>query len=215
MELISVNVGKERSVQRKDRLETTGIFKTAVLGPVRILVLGLEGDFIGDARHHGGPDQAIYVYGTTDYEWWAGELGRQLEPGTFGENLTVEGLESAQLSIGDRLQVGQVTLQVTAPRIPCSTLAARMGDPLFVKRFRAAERPGCYCRVLAEGSVQAGDPVRVEPYAAETVTILEMFRDHYEKDQDEARLRLYLAAPIASRDRAEKEERLRKPLGRG
>ena len=81
------------------------------------------------------------------------------EPGTFGENLTIAGVETAQALIGDRLAIGDVLLEVTSPRIPCVTLAARMGDPGFVKRFRAAERPGFYCRVLQEGFVRAGDAV--------------------------------------------------------
>jgi MOSC domain-containing protein YiiM len=209
MDLLSVNLGQERALQTKDRVETTGIFKVPATGTVRITALGLQGDFIASRKHHGGHDQAIYIYGTADYDWWARELGIALDPGTFGDNLTVGGLESASLRVGDRLQVGAATLQVTAPRIPCATLAARMGDPQFVKRFRHAERPGLYCRVLQEGPVQAGDPVTVEPFAGETVTILEMFRDYYGKGQNEAELRRYLAAPIAIRSRVEKEEQLK------
>ncbi len=208
MELISVNVGRERAI-RTDRLETTGIFKEPVAGPARITTLGLQGDFIGSPKHHGGPDQALYVYTREDYAWWSQELGRELPPGTFGENLTVRGLESAALRIGDQLRVGTGVLQVSAPRIPCATLAARMGDPRFVKRFKLAERPGLYCRVLQEGTVRPGDPVTAAPYEGETVTILEMFRDYYAKGRGEADLRRYLAAPIAIRSRIEKEEQLK------
>ncbi len=70
---------------------------------------------------------------------WARNSG----PGTFGDNLTLSDLESAQFNIGDRFHIGSVMLEVTAPRIPCATLAARMGDPHFVKKYRRAERPGC------------------------------------------------------------------------
>jgi MOSC domain-containing protein YiiM len=110
----------------------------------------------------------------------------------------------------DRLQVGAVTLEVSAPGIPCVTLAARMGDPAFVKRFRQAERPGLYCRVIQAGWVQVGDAVQVERYAGETVTILEMFRDFYAPVLTEQALCRYLAAPIAVRDRLAKEEQLGK-----
>ena len=79
-------------------------------------------------------------------------MGREIAPGTFGENLTISDLETAGLAIGDRIQVGDVCLEVTAPRIPCGTFAARMGDPGFVARFRIAERPGAYCRVIREGN---------------------------------------------------------------
>jgi MOSC domain-containing protein YiiM len=170
-------------------------------GPVSITTLGLVDDFIGDARNHGGPDQAVYIYGSTDYDWWAGELGHPVEPGTFGDNLTIAGLESARLSIGDRLHVGQTTLEVSAARIPCSTLSRRMGDFKFAAAFRTAERPGLYCRVIAPGSVGAGDGVRLEAYAGEPVTVLEMFREHYRRNKDETDLRRLLRAPISARAR--------------
>ncbi|MBN2387479.1 MAG: MOSC domain-containing protein [Anaerolineales bacterium] len=208
MKLNSVNLGQERVL----RDEPTGIYKTPIDGPVKVTALGLAGDIIASTRHHGGPDQAVYVYGAADYDWWAGELDRALDPGTFGENLTISGLESSRFSIGDRLGIGALTLQVTAPRIPCGTFAARMGDPGFVKRFRAAERPGLYCRVLRPGVVQAGDEVSLEPMDGETVSLLEIFRDHYEKAADEATLRRFLRSPLAVRARTALEERLEKLL---
>jgi MOSC domain-containing protein YiiM len=210
MQLISVNIGKVNSLETGNRVEQTGIYKLPVHEPVRVTALGLEGDFIADTKHHGGPDQAVYIYGTADYAWGERELGRELAPGTFGENLTVSSLESARFSIGDRFMVGAVTLEVTAPRIPCKTFAARMGDPQFVKRFRAAERPGLYCRVLREGTIQAGGEVTIEPFSGEKVALLEIFRDHYEKTADESTLRRFLCAPIAVRARKELEERLEK-----
>ena len=213
MKLLSVNIGKEGTVQRKDYLEKTGIFKIPTDQPVQIGKLGLEGDVIISEKHHGGPDQAVYVYGEADYEWWRNELGQKLAPGTFGENLTISELESATFSIGDLLHVGEVTLQVTAPRIPCKTFAARMEDPQFVKKFRHAERPGLYCRVLKEGTVQVGDDVRVEKYSEPTVTLIEMYRDVYETDMSAASIRRFLAAPIAIRDRVEKEKQLQQALG--
>ena len=100
-------------------------------------------------------------------------------------------------------------MQVTSPRMPCVTFAARMGDAAFKEQFRQAERPGLYCRVL-QGQVQAGESVRLERYTGETVTILEMFRDYYDATLEEATLRRYLAAPISMRARADKEKQLQK-----
>ncbi len=178
-------------------------------GPVRITAAGIPGDAIVSTRHHGGPDQAVYVYGGADYAWWTAELGRELAPGTFGENLTISDLETAALAVGDRLRIGGVTLEVTAPRIPCGTFARRMGDPGFVARFRIAERPGAYCRVIREGTIQAGDPAALEPYAGDPVTMAEVLRDYYEPDRDPTAIRRFLAAPIAIRARKEKEQQLR------
>lgn len=210
MHLLSVNQGEEQPLPNAKAIGKTGIFKRPVSGPVQITLNGLTGDVICDVEHHGGADQALYVYGTPDYDWWSQTLERELVPGTFGENLTITELESAQLNIGDRLQIGSVIVEVTAPRIPCVTLATRMGDPAFVKRFRAAERPGLYCRVIQPGWVQAGEPVSLENYLGETVSALECFRDSFVKELSEAQLRRYLAAPIAIRDRLEKEEQLEK-----
>lgn len=214
MRLLSVNVGRERPIENGKVSGKTGIYKRPVDGPVRISTLGLVGDTISDAENHGGVDQAVYVYGVPDYARWSEELGRELPPGTFGENLTVTDLKSAEALVGDRLHVGEVVLEVTAPRIPCATLAARMGDPKFVKRFRHAERPGLYCRVIREGTVRAGNSVALERYAGETMPVIEMFRDFFEPGLDEDRIRRHLAAPVAVRDRVEKERQLEEILDR-
>jgi MOSC domain-containing protein YiiM len=212
MNLMSLNLGQERTLQRKDRMERTGIFKIPTQEPVRVTKLGLEGDVVVDKKDHGGPDQALYVYGAADYEWWSNELRMDIVPGAFGENLTISELEGAGFNIGDYLHIGEVTLQVTAPRIPCGTFAARMNDPQWVKKFRQAERPGLYCRVIKEGVIQVDDPVSVEKYTSETLSILEMFRDYYDKNKSEETLRRHLKAPIAIRARKELEKELQKLL---
>jgi MOSC domain-containing protein YiiM len=199
MQLIGINIGHAQLLQNKDRLEKTGIFKQPVDQLVKVTKLGLERDTIVSRKHHGGPDQAVYLYGEPDYEWWSGELGRELAPGTFGENLTIRALESAKFNIGDMLRPGEVTLQVTAPRIPCGTFAARMSDPRWVKKFRQVERPGLYCRVLQEGFIKTGESVGFEAYRDETISLLEMYRDFYVKEKSKETLLRHLRAPIAAR----------------
>ena len=212
MKLISLNLGQERTLQRKDRVERTGIFKIPTLESLWLSSLGFENDVIVSKKHHGGPDQAVYVCGAADYDWWSKELGKQLVPGTFGDNLIISDLESAEFNIGDYLHIGAVTLQVTAPRIPCSTFAARMEDPQWVNKFRHAERPGLYCRVLQEGFVKAGGPVTVERYAGETLPVLQMFREYYDRNKSEETLRRHLNTPIAIRARVDLEEELQNLL---
>lgn len=201
MKLLSINIGKRQIQQNAGKDEVTGIFKRPVQVPMLVSRLGFSDDFIGSPKHHGGPDQAVYVYGETDYRWWEKELGTSLEAGMFGENLTISDLESDKFNIGDILHIGEVILQVTAPRIPCGTFARHMGDPQWVKRFRAAERPGFYCRVLREGMIQAGNDVTVKAYEGETLSLVQMYRDFYDKNKSEETIRKHLNAPIAIRAR--------------
>ncbi|HEX8993145.1 MAG TPA: MOSC domain-containing protein [Anaerolineales bacterium] len=210
MQILSINIGQKRTQRKGAELEITGIYKIPTSGPVHVGKLGLPDDFICDEKNHGGPDQAVFIYGAPDYAWWSEQLGRDLEPGTFGENITLSDFESANCRIGDRLHLGTVILEFTAPRTPCSTLAARMGDPGFVKTYRRAERPGIYCRVIQEGFIQGGDPVALVPYAGPTVSNLEIFREHYRHPPDSEMLRRILQAPVAIRTRAEVERELQK-----
>ncbi len=162
----SVNVGTPRGMRDYDG--PTGIFKEPAAGRLQLGGEGLAGDYIADAKHHGGPDQAVYLYFSDDYAWWAEDLGRALPPGTFGDNLTISGLASADLAVGDRLAAGDVVLEVTAPRIPCNTLARRMDDAGFVKKFQHAERPGAYCRVIEPGTVYGRDAGCASPLRGPT-----------------------------------------------
>ena len=159
MEVVSVNVGGLRPLVVSGREVQTGIFKEPVEGPVAVGPLGLEGDVQADRRVHGGEEQAVYAYAIEDVEWWESELGRELGPGFFGENLTLRGVDVNGLRPGDRLTAGGVTLEATKPRGPCQKMATKAGDPKFVKRFVKAGRPGMYLRVVEAGELAAGDAV--------------------------------------------------------
>jgi MOSC domain-containing protein YiiM len=202
MKILSVNIGKP---VKKDwtKSGSTGIYKQPVEGAVPVGKLGLGRDAICDLKHHGGEDQAVYLYGQPDYEFWSQELGRELEPGTFGENLTVEGLESAKICIGDRFVNGSLVMEVNSPRIPCNTFAQRMGDKLFPKKFLAANRPGVYCRVLSDGWVQAKDIFAYVPFEGEKISVIEMNRTWNRKDLEPNEVQRFLATPIHHKFREE------------
>jgi MOSC domain-containing protein YiiM len=203
----SINVGRKETLVHGARSMTTGICKYPVSGPVSVDEQGLRDDVIIDTEHHGGPDQAIYAYSADDYDWWAKTGDRDYPPGLFGENLTIRGLPS-EMNIGDRLLIGEVVLEATAPRIPCNTFAARMQDPGVGLAFRRAERPGIYFRVLNGGEIQAGDSVTYVPDKSAQVSVLELFRFNYALQHDVATMRRYLEAPLAERFRAKIEGRL-------
>ena len=200
IQVISVNIGESEALHDGNSVYESGICKRPVPGPVAVTETGLDGDAIVDMKYHGGPDQAIYLYNAEDYEWWAAQMDRDFFPGLFGENLTVSGLPS-NLSIGDRLLIGDVVLEATSARIPCNTLAARMGDAGFGMAFRKAERPGAYFRVLNPGQVAAADAVTLIESGDSNVTIVDLFRFGFSKTADAATLRRYLEAPLAERVR--------------
>jgi MOSC domain-containing protein YiiM len=211
VKIVSINVGTAEEMQLGERRVSTGIYKLPQPSTI-ITPDGLEGDYIADQKHHGGADQAVYIYTSEDYDWWLENLGRDLVPGTFGENLTISGFESAHLHVGDRIFIGDpeqnpVILEVSAPRIPCAVLAGRMENTAFVKHFAAAERPGAYCRVLEGGTVRQGDAVTLQPWMNGSVTLLELMRWHYGRPL-ERDLKRALMSPIAERWRKDFEEKL-------
>jgi MOSC domain-containing protein YiiM len=158
--VVSVNVGRPRSVMWQGHEVRSAIWKSPAMGRVPVRDDHMDGDDQADRKVHGGPDKAVYAYDLADYAWWAGQLGRELAPGSFGENLTVATVDPlGDAIVGERWQAGSCQLEVCQPRLPCSKLAMRMGDPLFVKRFADAGRPGAYLRIVQPGDVGAGDPI--------------------------------------------------------
>jgi MOSC domain-containing protein YiiM len=181
----SVNLGRPKPNPHKE-IGWTGIGKQPTDEPVEVrapgsritgLGSGLIGDFIGDRKHHGGDDQAVYAFQREDLDEWERRLGRELPNGFFGENLTTIGLDVNDARIGERWRVGEeVVLQVTAPRVPCSTFRGWMGKKGWAKIFTAAGRPGAYLRVIAPGAIRAGNSIEVIDRPDHDVTVNFMFR---------------------------------------
>ena len=110
MKVISVNVGLPREIAWQGKIVTTGIFKTAVDGPVELRRHNLDGDGQADLSVHGGPTKAVYVYPMQHYAYWQEELPDcDLPWGSFGENFTAEGVDEESVCIGDEFRVGHAT----------------------------------------------------------------------------------------------------------
>ncbi len=185
----------------------TGIDKRPVDGPVALGPLGAAGDHIADTKHHGGTDQALYVYAQEDADHWIDALGRELPPGVFGENLRTSHLDVSGALIGERWRLGaEVEVQVTAPRIPCRVFAGFWDVPDLVSRFLSAGRPGAYLRVLTPGDVHAGDDVEVVARPDHDLTVADLMRIHT-RDRGEAR-RILALDGVAERVRRWAEEQV-------
>ncbi len=196
MTVLSVNVGLPREVLVDGRPVLTSIFKAPVSGRIPVRPHNLAGDEQSDLSVHGGPAKAVYAYPHEHYAFWREQLpGVDLQPGHFGENLTITGLREADVHVGDRLKVGTAELVVTQPRLPCFKLGIRFGRPDMVKRFHASGRSGFYLSVHAAGDVAAGDAIEVLERDAAAISITELLHLYFGKEPDPARLRAVIAIP--------------------
>jgi MOSC domain-containing protein YiiM len=185
MRVLSVNVGLPREVLWRSKAISTGIYKQPVAGPVRVGILNVDGDRQADLRVHGGRDKAVYAYPSEFYELWSRERPElEFGAGTFGENLTTEGLVDHDVSIGDRFRVGTAELVVTQPRLPCFKLGIKMGRDEFVLEFLERGLLGFYLAVAREGDVQAGDPIVELQRDPQGLRVTELAR-LYARDRDD------------------------------
>ncbi|MDX3261528.1 MOSC domain-containing protein [Streptomyces sp. MI02-2A] len=186
MKLLSLNLGRPVAVDYTDQpLGVTGIDKRPVDGRVRVTApgpkgtgaSGLAGDAVCDLRHHGGDDQAVYAFAREDLDAWERELGRPLPNGSFGENLTTEGLDVSGALIGERWRVGsELVLEVTSGRIPCRTFQGHLGERGWVRRFTHRGAPGAYLRVIEPGETRTGDPIEIVHRPGHDITVALQFR---------------------------------------
>ncbi len=182
--VLSVNVGRPREFDHHGRPAKSAIWKSPVAGRVALRGVNLAGDDQADRQAHGGPDKAVYAYAVEDARWWELQVGRPFAPAEFGENLTIEGIESNDALVGERWAIGTAVLEVSEPRVPCWRLGVRMNDPKFVGRFTAALRPGPYLRIVVEGDLGAGDEIRVVSKPEHDLSIRDVFRI-YTRDRNE------------------------------
>lgn len=202
-----MNAGRAELMKLGARTVSTGIRKAPVERGY-VGTLGLAGDVVADEENHGGVDQALYLYSSEDYAWWANDLGAVPGPGTFGETVTLSSFGAEPVRIGDRFRLGAVLVEVTAPRIPCSVFATRMEQPEWVKRFAAARRPGLYARVLEPGDVAAGDPVERIDGEEDHPTVVDLMDVWYDAEPAPELLERLLRSPLAERARSNVERKL-------
>lgn len=149
--VISVNVGKPQIIKYKEKEITTGICKNSTNQALFLSSVNLDGDEQADLIHHGGKDKAVCVYSYEHYPFWENELDCSLQPGAFGENVTVSGFVEEDVCIGDVFQFGQAIVQISQPRQPCHKLAKKYNHVELPVRVQDTGYTGFYFRVLEEG----------------------------------------------------------------
>lgn len=194
--LLAVCVGQPRTIgERGSQPVRSGIGKRPADGAIAVGPMGLEGDGQADLVNHGGVDKAVYAYDRGDAAYWEERLGRTLPAGAFGENLTVEGMPSADVRVGDRFRLGGVLLEVTQPRVPCYKLGIHMADAEFPVVFARALRVGFYLRVIETGHIAAGTTISAWEKAATALSISDLMDLYLNGRHDTAKLAAAVALP--------------------
>ncbi|MEM9952603.1 MAG: MOSC domain-containing protein [Chloroflexota bacterium] len=157
MQLRAIHFGKIQTHHHNGNEWQSAYKKLPVDGTVHVGKLNVEGDEQFHTKFHGGEHRAVLMYSAEHYERWSAELDEQLPYGSFAENFTVSGLDEDTVCIGDVYQIGDsVRVQVAQPRQPCNQIYKALGIRGIVNKIKMTYRSGWYCRVLQEGSVQAG-----------------------------------------------------------
>ena len=99
------------------------------------------------------------------------QAGFNVSPGEMGENITTRGLDRRELRTGQRLRIGNATVELTQIRTPCATLnvygasiQAAIYDARVQQHDPQSERwglSGFYASVIQPGSVRPGDAIAV------------------------------------------------------
>lgn len=164
IEVLSVNIGVPRLLgQVRGENVYSGIAKQPV-APGTVLWLSLHniaGDGQADLSVHGGPDKAVYAYPSEHLPGWETDLGEELGPAPFGENLSTRGVTEADVGIGDTWRWGGARLEVCQPRWPCFKLALHRRRADIQNRMKATGRTGWYLRVVDPGEVTVGSELEV------------------------------------------------------
>jgi MOSC domain-containing protein YiiM len=182
IQLLSIQTGKVQTHPLPNGKEwTTGYVKTPRTGAVYLDTLHLEGDEQHHKKFHGGEFRPVLAYSAAHYPRWYQEYGRTLPYGSFGENLTLQGLDENNVALGDIFQLGDtVRVQVSQPRIPCDQIYRHLNIRGIRQRVAETRRTGWYMRVLDVGYIEAGMPViRLEqPHPAWTIRWLHDVADN-------------------------------------
>jgi MOSC domain-containing protein YiiM len=159
-------IGKPVPFRADGETSTIGA-RIGAAGPVRLTMLGFEGDQVADPSVHGGLDKAVHFYPAEHYPAWRADFAKGgLEPhpllerlGGFGENISGHGLTEDKVQIGDRFRIGSAIVEISQGRQPCWKIDHHFGLKGMTAGVIRTGRGGYYFRVIEEGEVAQGDAI--------------------------------------------------------
>ena len=116
--------------------------------------LGIEGD-----AHAGDWHRQISLLDLSSFDKMHNNASVELKPGIFAENITTEGIDLWALPVGTRLEIGETLLEITQIGKECHRhcqVFRQVGDCVM-------PREGIFARVIKEGSIKAGDSLKIIP----------------------------------------------------
>lgn len=186
MKVISTNIGTKLSVPYRGKQVQTGIFKFPTNEGIVLETTDVAGDAVIDRKYHGGVDKAAYFFFHDNYSFWQNiypELDFRF--GFFGENVTLEGGNEAQIFIGEQYAIGDAIIEISQPREPCFKLGFRFGTQKVLKQFINQAYSGFYVRIVREGRVKQGDTLMLTKSENHSFSIAEAYRLLYQSDKDD------------------------------
>ena len=185
MKVISTNIGKPTTIHWNGKEEQTGIFKYPTNEALYLGKTDVTKDTVIDRKHHAGINKACYLFSLDHYPYWKKMYPKlKWDWGMFGENLTIEGLNEAEIRIGDIFKIGNALIQVSQPREPCYKLGVRFGTQEILRQFIDHGFPGTYVRILEEGEVKTHDELILVEKSENTLTVKQFYELLYVKEKD-------------------------------
>ena len=185
MKVIATNIGNPTTIHRNGKEEQTGIFKYPTNEALFLGKTDVLKDTVIDRKHHAGVNKACYLFSADQYPYWK-KMYPELDWdwGMFGENLTIKGLNEADIRIGDIFKIGNALVQVSQPREPCYKLGIRFGNQEILRQFIDHGFPGTYVRILEEGEVQRSDELILVEKSENPLSVKQFYELIFAKEKD-------------------------------
>lgn len=175
--ILSLNIGAPAAMEWNGQSVVSSMLRHPVPGPIVVHEDCIEGNAFGAPQLHGLEHAVLYAYGMQSALTFVRRLGLEAyEPGSVGENLTLDHLDEAEVSVGDIFDIGEVRIQAVYPRVPCGKVNFRMRHAEGQKAMQACGRSGIYFRVLRAGKIHRTDIVRLAVRAEHRFPIADLYR---------------------------------------